>query len=149
MKRYQICRIAREVLEDYVRETDRAEHHFETGFCGFCGLGGSFVCRLFLNFGYKAKIVSGSYRHGCHYWTESDGKIWDITATQFGLKKVEKINCNEAKELGYEKIRYCSMNKIDDEFFGWCDEFRATKSRINYLTSCFMNRIGLTQMAMA
>ena len=55
---------------------------------GWCYICSRVLVSLLRRNGHKATLVLGEYFGNCHCWVElPDGKILDVTATQFGVKR--------------------------------------------------------------
>jgi hypothetical protein len=67
------------------------------------------LCTAFHRHGYTdAEVVWGIYFGMQHFWVISAGNVWDLTATQFGVKrKVFVISMDKAKH----KIIECRWSK--------------------------------------
>lgn len=74
---------------------------------GLCALGACSLHMAFLREGYSSKVIWGfSLRHGTHYFVESDGYIWDVTATQFDFARNTKIYTCRVSEADVYKDWY-------------------------------------------
>jgi hypothetical protein len=93
-----------------------AEQLFGTDLLGKCGICSYAVAEAFRKFGYKAEVKHGSFLHKYygHCWVESDGEIYDITATQFSKRYFEKPKQYISKR--FPKIYVTSLLKNDVYF---------------------------------
>lgn len=87
------------------------------GLCGICAVN---LAQAFQCAGYPAEPVIGTYlyrakyfepRHYIHCWVELNGKVYDITATQFG----------EAKIVIAESEDPYFRQRVADCWEGWSD----------------------------
>lgn len=77
-----IAQDIRRKLEIYAEK-----YGYSLDLCGLCALGAGTLHFAFLKKGFKSKVVWGVGTFGAHCFVESDGKIWDVTATQFSFGK--------------------------------------------------------------
>jgi hypothetical protein len=98
--------------------------------CGACAICSVALCKSLKKFGYKPDLVNGMYEgYACHCWVELDGKIYDITATQFGLK--DKVFITDVDDFNYLEKEY--INNVEEFFKKWVGEQKPYKYRIEKL----------------
>ena len=98
--------------------------------CGACAICSVALCKSLKRFGYKADLVHGMYQgYACHCWVELDGKIYDMTATQFGI--IEKVFITDIDDFDYLEKDYIS--NIDSFFKQWVRTQKPYKYRIDKL----------------
>ena len=76
---------------------------------GYCGVASAVLVHVFRKGGFRATYVNGMYgatgnymKNRYHTWVESNGFIWDVTATQFGRRE-RVLVVNKAKARAFNK----------------------------------------------
>lgn len=64
---------------------------------GYCAVASRVLASAFLHKGWPAEVVANED----HAWVESGGKIFDVTATQFGGPKIAIIPNNQRKQFWF------------------------------------------------
>lgn len=88
MTRKEICIKLRKQLEKLVEKGEIYATCSSYNLDCCCGIASFALNKAFNMFGYESKMVSGefgtmNYRQGNHCWVESEGYVYDLTATQF------------------------------------------------------------------
>ncbi len=128
----------------------------EFGYCdnlmGLCALGSVALHFAFMKAGHSSKVIWGMHpNHGCHCFVESNGIIWDITATQFRFCPPDKrVFVTKVSDTTYQgwytnkfrdprpgirtRIHHALPMKLKQgfEFFfaDWADEERPSRQNI-------------------
>lgn len=104
---HQIATAAREEMENFAREIDSCN---ADDLSCWCGISSYFLVMVGRKFGYHLSLVEGIAFNGGwdpdqpnHCWVEYQGKIIDITATQFA--DVNKIHIVEKDDQNYDCVR--------------------------------------------
>lgn len=103
--KYELAKLVRKHAEIYAEQlipySDSATLSCLCAICSYT------LTKLFNNHKYKARMIKGTFHDNRwgdspHCWTESDGQIWDLTATQFdGVSR--KILVVDAKNKRFKK----------------------------------------------
>jgi hypothetical protein len=133
MTRREICQRVRDaaVKEYHSNDLDLK--------CGICSV---VIAELFLAFGYPVKICYGKFhRPGIswglgHCWVESQGRIYDVTATQFGDFDAVLIKRKRGLEKMYVPETILDpkdKEKLRDFFNDWPSDQRPTRRVVELL----------------
>lgn len=125
MTKLEIAKAARKVVEAQAPKWD-----FPPDLMGLCAISSCALAMLFRLFGHEATFIHGYYQRkgrsyeGCHCWVEdSEGMIWDITATQFG-KSYPKVRVQPKRGLrAYRPNQVVTEDNLLDVFKGWDNQF--------------------------
>lgn len=115
------------------------ENGMRDDLCGMCGIASSALYVALKTDGFnpilkhgKTKYIDGKRYH--HVWLELDGKVLDVTYSQFD----KTIGCYIGQETQYHKA-FTDIEEIDtlNVFYTWENNQQPTETRIDW----FMERI--------
>lgn len=122
----KIAQKVRKKCEKYVKGLENSIYG-ETLSC-LCAVASKALQNELVEAGYNTKLVYGNAFGDTHCWVELDGKIYDITATQFGVE--EKVYVTDVNDEDYEKEKEVKDLRF---FSGWPIEQKPLKRTINQL----------------
>lgn len=147
MERRDICKVLRKTFESFHEEEDGEFCVWADDLECYCGIASWYLSILFKRYGYNADVIFGQFalktflgnwlfdEDICHCWVMSDGKIYDITATQFGLPKVVIASKRSNKWDRYLAVRRYTRTS-DFKEMDWGEE-RPTKKNGRIILSRF------------
>lgn len=94
--RDEIARRVRIKAEAYGKE-----HDYPTSLRTLCAISSFALAETLRQNEYDAKIIWGRFNGRSHCWVVSGKKRWDITATQFGVRK--KVYVSDETNVSYDK----------------------------------------------
>jgi len=111
----EICSNLRQELEDIYWDNEQV--FWDEYLCGACGVAAYTLTQRLIRLGYDAKFCWNSWDGHC--FTEIDGYILDVTATQYGAEPICIIPIDEICQSFWEKYIHVDIDDIDDIFDGW------------------------------
>ncbi len=97
--------ICRTFFENQVNRLKDAPNYSSPRLSCYCAIASAYLCSRLRRLGYRSCFfVLGEYNGHDHCWVELDGRIIDITATQFkGITRVVYIPDTEISRRDYRK----------------------------------------------